>query len=213
MSIIFFEGIAGSGKTTTGVRVGQLLADQGIGSRVLKEVDKDNPFVLRAMENDGDAFRHRVLNKWDEFVKGKIKNHRTWLMDGSLFQHTTNVLVFLDYPIEAIQSHIEAIIKKVGDHDPKLIYFHGDDVRTEVKRVLNERGDPWISNQIETFKDSPFGIRYKDDPVEGFHCFFEEIVRTNQIIIDQLKIDVLKLNKSSLQWEQYEQEILDFIGA
>jgi adenylate kinase family enzyme len=210
MKLIFFEGIAGSGKTTTAEHVGTYLSSQNIYNRVLKEIDEDNPFVLRKAESDGDAFCVRARRNWAEFIENRVDEYPVWLMDGTLLQHTTNALVFLDYPRDQIQRHILAIVEKLKPYDPKLIYFHGDDVKTEVKRVIDERGDLWIDKNKGIYQDSPFAKRHMDDPIGAFYDFFEEIVAFYEIMLDQLPLEVLRINKSQLKWEDYEKEIFHF---
>lgn len=210
MQLVFFEGIAGSGKTTTAVNIGDWLTAKNIPNRVLKEMDEDNPFVIQSAITDGDEYLRNSINEWDRFVANRINEFPTWLFDGALLQCTTNALVFLDYPRDRIKEHILAICEKLKPYSPKLIYFHGNDVQTEVKRVVDSRGDEWINRNKEGFAKSPFGQRYTTDPMQGFYDFFEEIVRFNNEMLDLLPFDTLKINKSGLDWKSYEKDVIDF---
>ena len=122
MKLVFFEGIAGSGKTTTAEHVGAYLSNQNVSNRLLKEIDEDNPFVIQAAITDGDEYIENSKKEWDQFIATRINNYPVWLFDGALLQCTTNALVFLDYPRDLIQEHIFSICEKLKPYNPRRVF-------------------------------------------------------------------------------------------
>lgn len=210
-TLVFFEGIAGSGKSTTSQNINKRLDEQGLEHRLLREIDEDNPFVIVDVPEDGMSYRDIATKKWDDFLEKTISNHSVWLMDNAFLQYPINALVWIDYPRDKIVEHITSVYEKINSNDLKLVYFHGNSVREEVNRVLELRGQDWIDKNVKSFVVNPFGKKYKEQPIEGIHAFFEEVVSIYEKVLEELPIKILRMNKSSLDWARIENEILDFI--
>ncbi|MCH2534367.1 MAG: hypothetical protein MK008_08005 [Bdellovibrionales bacterium] len=140
--------------------------------RLLREVDKDNPFVINDVASDGGSYCELASNNWENFINETLPSSQVWLMDNAFLQYPLNALVWIDYPRQKIIDHISSIHAKLNSFDLRLIYSHGDSVRQEVKRVLDSRGDEWLNKNLESFVKNPFGSKHKDNPVEGIYSFF-----------------------------------------
>ncbi len=208
MRYVFFEGIAGSGKSTTSQNISKTLNDKNVDHRLIREIDEDNPFVTTDAPCNGELFCERALRDWNQFI---FKDNSFCILDNAFFQYPTNALVWIDYPRDKIKEHIRSVFKIVEKGNPHLIYFHGDDVKSEVSRVLKLRGDAWIEKNRKSFVDSPFGKSYGENYTQGFYDFFEDVVQLYESLIEELPIKTLRINKSGLDWKRYESEILDFI--
>ena len=136
--IIFVEGIAGSGKSTTGQLLYSNLHRHGYPVKVIHEFYSPHP-IHELNTEEPKTWISKTLANWHNLADTLVKTNEITIMDGTLFQCTIGVLLEMDVEAAVIRGYANQIPDILKPLNPILIYFYQDDVEKALTTAYQQR--------------------------------------------------------------------------
>ncbi len=169
--IVIVEGIMGSGKSTTVLRLADRLKASGVSALGITEGTKPHPvrFDWDAPWEDMSAthLAKSAAARWSAYANSAAMSESITVLDGQLFHGNLTSLFLLDADIALIRGYLRDVIATIKPLRPLLIYFHQDDVDQAIRTVSAERGDSWVTYQVNWKLTSPYAVRHGFAGLEG----------------------------------------------
>ena len=177
--LILIEGMIGSGKTTTALRVGEWLTRQGEDARVFREADADHPIRTKAEDRlraaadprppgsavDGPA-QGRLADdpdypddQWRRLADRCRRDGPAVILEGSFLQNSVMPPFIEGAPARQVTEIFTRITRQAAPAEPLLVYLRPADIRAAIARVHRDRGEPWSSGNLAFVANSPWARR------------------------------------------------------
>jgi hypothetical protein len=191
--LILIEGMIGSGKTTTALRVGDWLAGQGHDVRVFREAAADHPIRTRAEDRlraaPGSAADGRTGgsgspgaypdDQWRRLAERCLPGQPAIILEGSFLQNSVMPAFIDDAPSPAVDEIFSRIVRQAAPAEPLLVYLRPAGIGEAIARVHRVRGEPWSSGNVAFVENTPWarrrGLRGQD-AVAGLYEAWEPVV-------------------------------------
>ena len=132
------------------------------------------------------------------------------VVDGQLFHGNLTSLFLLDADIALIRSYVHDVVAAIKPLRPLLIYFHQDDVDRAIRAIATERGDAWVTYQVDWKLASPYAVRHGLAGLEGLIELYRDYRQLTDQLYTDLDIPKISIENSEKEWARYE-EIIDSI--
>jgi hypothetical protein len=184
--LILIEGMIGSGKTTTAMRVGDWLARRGENVQVFCECAADHPIRTRAEDRlraaGGDPHGPRpggtgdgraagspgayAAGQWRRLAERCLRGRQTIILEGSYLQNSV-MPAFIDCaPARTVDEIFTRIQRQAAAAEPLLVYLRPGDTGAAIARIHRARGEPWSSRNVAFVENSAWarhrGLRGQD---------------------------------------------------
>jgi hypothetical protein len=161
ISILFIDGLPGSGKSMAAEAVGRHLPH----SRIFLESAPDHPLLATTPDRMGAAFADiHQIHSWDSFAAAALRKLEVFLetaRDDVLYvfeshpiQSTVRVLFQLDAPQTLILQFWSDLQDRLDFRQPRLIHFQENDPLQAIKDIARKRGPAWEAYLLEALKQS-----------------------------------------------------------
>lgn len=162
-----------------------------------------------------ELFNDLLYSRWGSFGKQASKKDVLNIFECAFLQNNVGELMnFRLSGREAIEKHLNVLLKGVETLSPVLIYLSQPQVSETLDRVIKERVSPngnWIDSMIEYFENTPYGQRYHQKGLAGVVKNFEVRQEMEMRMIESLPIDALVVENRAYDWDQIWQEIETFL--
>ncbi len=144
-SLVLFEGLPGSGKSTSGQRLTLHLDDLGVPARWWHEEHPGHPLYpfgdqaslgrfLADLESEArGAVVAGVLERWRGFAAGLVRPGRVAVLDSCLFVYATLCLYRADAPAAVITAYLDQVAQAIAPARPCVVYFVQPDVAAALR--------------------------------------------------------------------------------
>ena len=221
--LVVFEGIMGSGKSTSTRWLGQRLAARGFDARV--EVERQFPHPLRATDAAGDWFKpwldmtpqdlaSRRLALWSRCVEQVGATQTVAVVDGQLFHGDLTNMFLMNMAPAAISRNVRALSDIVRPLRPLVVYFYQTDVDQAIRRTAAERGEELgVRYQVDWKLRYPYAVERGLQGLDGLSSLYVDYRRLTDQLFAELTIDKIAIENSAGDWPAYHariEEALDF---
>jgi thymidylate kinase len=222
--LVLFEGIPGSGKSTTAQFIAQALADQGYPVRWWYEEELGHPVYLfrdlpglTQVREDLHGGRYRAviaaaLRQWHRFAAQVGAGEEIVVVDGCLFGYLAWSLFPLDVSPAEIMAYIAEVEAIIAPLNPALIAFRQEDIAHSFARVCARRGGNTEARFVSNATESRYGQRHNLRGFAGLVDFWSEYRRLIDTACATSPFPVLTIETDSAEWSSYQRRCLAFLG-
>ncbi len=220
--LVIFEGIMGSGKSTSTRWLAQRLAAQGIEARI--QVERQYPHPLRATDFAADWFKPWLghagrgtgeppVALWRKFVEEAQGSEAVHVVDGQLFHGDLTNMFLMNMPPEAIAQNVQALARIIRPMRPLLVDFYQSDVDRAIRLTAAERGDELgVRYQVDWKLDYAYAVDRGLEGLDGLSSLYVDYRRLTDRLFEELTIDKIALENSGRDWATYHARIEDALG-
>ncbi|MBH5366706.1 hypothetical protein [Bradyrhizobium glycinis] len=213
--IVIVEGIMGSGKSTTVRRIADRLKASGVSALGITEGTSPHPirFDWDVPWEDMPAthLAKSAAARWSAYANSAATSASITVVDGQLFHGNLTSLFLLDADIALIRSYLREVVATIKPLHPLLIYFHQDDVDRAIRRISAERGDSWVTYQVNWKLTSPYAVRHGYAGLGGLIELYRDYRRLTDGLYAELDIPKISIENSGMEWAKYEETIVSVL--
>lgn len=219
--LVFFEGIPGSGKSTTAQRLYLHLLRQGHAARWYYEFDQTHP-ILTSDErkqiadqgiDDANGMREKFLARWRAFAQSQLEEPGATILDGALLQVPVGLLLLLNDEPRRIVRHLRDVGQSLAALKPQLVHLYQEDVAAAIAAICQQRKDASFDDAlVELVANTPYGRSNQVRDLAGVVAFYQRKREIVDLILPQLEIPLLNIETSAGDWEEYERRITQFLS-
>jgi hypothetical protein len=209
--IVIVEGIMGSGKSTTVLRLADRLKASGVC--VLGITEGTHPHPIRFdwdvpwADMPATQLAASAAACWRAYASSASTSEHITVVDGQLFHGNLTSLFLLDADIALIRRYLHDVVAAIKPLRPLLIYFHQDDVDRAIRTIAAERGDAWVTYQVNWKLASPYAVRRGLAGLEGLIELYRDYRQLTDRLYTDLDIPKISIENSGLDWATYEATI------
>lgn len=209
--LVMFEGIPGSGKSTTSHAIAnRFTAVVGACGWALEE-DPDHPFFgpdIRRQHRSA-SFADLCIERWREAARSSVP--KPWVLDGCALQSTVRFMFEQARPLHTIEDYWLRFNDAVAPADPRLVYFRHRNVESFLRsHTVVARASVWdkIAAHIATTPRARTLEGHQHDlPIE----FWVRYSALCDSLIDQATVPVLNLTVEQ-GWDSVEDLTSQWLG-
>ncbi len=209
--LVIVEGIMGSGKSTSVRRIANRLNGSGITALGITEGVSPHPIRFDWNEPWADMPATQLAKSaaacWRTYVNTASMSERITVVDGQLFHGNLTSLFLLDADTALIRGYIREVVAAIKPLCPLLIYFNQDDVDRAIRTVAAERGDAWVTYQVDWKLGSPYAVRHGLIGLDGLIELYRHYRKLTDRLYAELDIPKISIENSGREWSKYEATI------
>ncbi len=217
--LVIFEGIMGSGKSTSTRWLGQRLAARGIDAAI--QTERQYPHPLRATDFAGEWFQpwldmtaediaRRRLDLWATFVQQALASQTVYVVDGQLFHGDLTNMFLMNMPPEAIAQNVQALAEIIRPLQPLLVYYHQTDVDRAIRLTAAERGEELgVRYQVDWKLKYAYAVDQNLAGLDGLSSLYVDYRALTDSLFAQLTIDKIAIENSARDWPAYYARVED----
>ncbi len=209
--LILIEGIAGSGKSTLGKKLYEIICKNNINVKFFHEFDPLNP--IREINSKSDTeLISKSLSKWRAFVKQHRNSHEVFIFDGILSQCFVAELILMATDEQTIMYHVRELVKTLEDSNSCVIYLYQENIKEAITKAYDCRNERW-KKKIDTFiSNTQFGRKKTLKGLSGyitFNLYYDAVLKR---IMANVTIDRISVDTSQAEWSRYYEQISEFLS-
>ena len=210
--LILIEGMAGSGKSTTGQKVLDELSKRGFKAEFYHEFSREHP-IIDYSETDKRLWITQTIERWKKLTDKIFNGDKIIILDAAYFQCTIGELLERDADQEEINKYAFRISDVIEPVNPVLIYFYQHDIESTLESIYASRNEKW-QNKVCTFLDNTeFGRNNSQTGYELYLEFNKVLRRLTDKIYEQAQINKLAIENSDPNWPSIYEKIFNFLHA
>lgn len=219
--LVIIEGIMGSGKSTTMRFVARVLEEAGRPAYAVHE--RTDPHPVRATDELAHWFEpwrdctpaglaERALARWRRFVAELLQGRAVAVLDGQLFHGDLTNLFLMEASSDELAAYCDHLVELIRPLRPLVVYFRQDDVDRAVRAICAERGEDWVSYQVDWKLKGPFAARRGLAGLEGLIALYQDYRAMTDLLFERLALDKLAIVNDERDWSRDLRQIADRLG-
>ncbi len=209
--LIIIDGIAGSGKSTTGQRLYRALHLNGYSAEFYHEFCRPHP-VLGVEADSISDWIERSMTAWRGFIHRLSERNIIAVVDGALFQCGVGELLELDADDRTVLDYVQGIAELVIPVGAIMIHLYQRDIEAALRRVFDQRPEAWRRRVLAAFSDTAYGRNRSLDGFDLYLDFNRSLRRLSDDMFDAFDMRKLAIENADLRWDAYFGQIRRFLG-
>jgi hypothetical protein len=218
--LVFFDGLPGSGKSTTAQRIWLHLRRRGRPARWYFEHDAEHPIFdddqVRLARAEGpaepNAIFARALERYATLAADLGTRDESVLLESTLFQTAVGTQLLMDLPVAEIERHFDRSMALVASLRPALVYLRAPDVGAALRGIAAKRGDWFPEFVVAHLADTPRGRRTGLKTYEDAIAVFAEHRAICDRLLPRFPGERLTVDPSAGDWPRIMREVTQFLG-
>ncbi|MFT4672011.1 MAG: hypothetical protein ACI945_001351 [Pseudohongiellaceae bacterium] len=224
--IVFFEGICGSGKSTTGHLLTLHMQSNGHAAEWIYEHKFHHPLYVdrdvQLARGDSSGKYHSLFNdsllNWRTMVEKLEQSDEIKIFDGAFFQMSVGTMLLMNMDPVEIRAFVAEVCKIIANLNPTIIYLDQENTQHALLSMLEERGSDFSAFIVSRICDSPFAKEHDLSGVEGLTEFFVHYRQLIESIMEEsaaeaeCNLTLVQLDKSLSTWLEINSQLSDFFG-
>ncbi|MFH2036978.1 MAG: hypothetical protein ABIJ45_11290 [Candidatus Zixiibacteriota bacterium] len=210
--LILFEGLAGSGKSTTGLKLREKLKNAGYPAIFYHEFTRNHPVNIYE-EMPVDIWMEMTLENCKRFTQTAMQADDIYIFEATVFQWVVGGLLEQNIPGRTIEKYVYSLADIIKPLNPTLIYLSLDDWRASLTKTIQNRSVEWRDKVSSYLIDMEFG---KNKNMSGFELYMELNKQIKQIcdrLYNKLEMQKLAINTAGNNWDLVMDEISAFLNV
>ena len=210
--IVIVEGIMGSGKSTTVLRIADRLKASGVS--VLGIAEGNSPHPIRFdwdvpwADMPATQLAKSAAARWDAYANSAANSESITVVDGQLFHGNLTSLFLLEADMALIRGYVHDVVAAIKPLRPLLIQ---DDVDRAIRAIATERSDAWVTYQVDWKLGSPYAVRRGLAGLEGLIELYRDYRQVTDQLYADLDIPKISIENSGQEWAKYEETIVSVL--
>lgn len=209
--LILIDGMPGSGKSTTGKWISELLSQSNIANRFYHELDDNHPlriydrkFTSFTVAEEAEWFAAKVKQLFTSFVEDILRSDEVIIMESYVFQNTIGFAYNMQMNPEDILDLTQTIQTILSQVNPVLIYYYQVNVEQNWRWICEIRGPEFTQDRCGLYTDEDFV------KAGQFWTSNQDFVFN---IVHKWEIPKLIIKNHDHQWKAYNEAIKDFLSS
>lgn len=208
--LILLEGMPGTGKSTTTHWLYRELKERSISARWFSEVAKDYPVKVQLDTLNRENVVECHLQAWESCLRRLNQGEEIFLLDCGLFQKAVRCL--MDYlSFTEIMTYVKSVEKLIQSTNPILIYYYPKSVEEHLLKTYHRRGKQFEELHVMWTTSSSYSKDRGYEGIGGSIMNWTEYKKLCDQLFDQIQFQKLTIDSTEELWDQYQQQILDFL--
>jgi hypothetical protein len=145
--------------------------------------------------------------RWWAYANSASMSESITVVDGQLFHGNLTSLFLLGADMALIRGYVHDVVAAIKPLRPLLIYFHQDDIDRAIRTIGAERGDAWVTYQVDWKLASPYAVRRGLAGLEGLIELYRDYRQLTDRLYTELDIPKISIENSGKEWAKYEATI------
>lgn len=176
---------------------------------------RQNEFSFGALDTAEGMELNKIgmLKKWMAFRDSIDVSGKVCVTEGCLLHAYDRYFIHSLWNDDEIVAYFEQVLDVIKGLNPVIIFLYRPDLRISLEKAFIARGKWW--RDLILRKDD-LHVYFKDHNYVDENSMFDavEFEQTKMMeIFDRLHCSKIKIDTSAEQWEQYDQEIISFVGS
>ncbi|WP_339204628.1 hypothetical protein MHH56_26485 [Paenibacillus sp. FSL K6-3182] len=179
--------------------------------KLLKETDSINSEYF----GDYDVYnlpleRHQqlIIEKWSDLSRQAINGDEVYILECCFLQNPLTVMLVRDNCSEVeISTYIHELNRLIKQLNPVLLYLYQDDFKHAFPAIIAERPTEWLNFITWYYTEQGYGKSRGLNGTQGLLEVLELRKAYELAILNELPIDKMLFNKSSLDWDKIHSQI------
>lgn len=221
-NLILFDGLPGSGKSTTAQWLVKFLRQKQIDAVFLPEALIEHPLWWYQVWDGREyktpdfihipiqAFMQTSLHKWKGFTKQATG--RVSIVESFFFQNTVGMFMMGGAEPTSLMEYTLEVQQIIRLMNPILIYFRQIHPASALRRVCSIRGKEFETELVENMESFPYLRQRKLTGLDGVASLWENIQSLTDAIFENSTVRKIAIEISGGDWQFYQRQILDFLA-
>jgi len=167
--LILVEGLAGTGKSSTGQKLFRIINENGESVDLIHEFNSSHPVSRETISNISD-WHNNVIRNWSVLVNRLKINKLIVIMDAAYMQYPIGELLEQGLDQGKIFDFVDQVTGTIKAINPALVYFRNKDIDKAITKIYEERESSWQSKVCNFLNDTPYG---RQSNLSGFDLYLD----------------------------------------
>ena len=207
--LILIEGLPGSGKSTSTVRLGTSLQQCGNACRWFQE--DDDPHPIACLDFEIKDLPQKMIPLWENFTRLAAQASTVTVIESRLWQNTALFMYMSEVDVEEILKFSQQVGCVLAPLSPILVYLDHDNIESTLRHLYTTRGEKWMDWALETTTQYRWFRRRGLRDFAGWVQFFEEWQHVAARLYDGWPHRKIRVLNPHDDWSGAYQQMEDFL--
>jgi thymidylate kinase len=226
--LILIEGIPCSGKSTTAIKIREILSSCGINCQCFLEWSPNNPIDIGRIENLSEIIAttklrsQQITQNWKTLCRVCKSNNIINIMESRFWQTDAMYLYLSGHSTHDVIERSRRIVKIISEITPVLIYLAPQDIKKLLVEVTERKNKEWRKagregtwqewgNEI--YEQQSWFTRRSLKGEEAVIRFFSEWAKISDQLFTEVPFQKIKIIDPQVNWKNSMEKIEIFLGV